>query len=96
MGGNKKALDVDETVRAWDGNADASFDFVISTMCLMDAPELKTIFEEAYRVIAIGGFFQFSINHPCFQTPVFRPQKDEFGQFEGMLVGQYFDNRCDI
>lgn len=46
-----------------------SFDFAISTMCLMDLPDLDRAFAEAFRVLKPGGFFQFSIVHPCFNLP---------------------------
>ena len=42
------------------------FDFATSFMCLMDVPDLEKALYEAYRVIKPGGFFQFSIEHPCF------------------------------
>ncbi|MDQ4126507.1 MAG: class I SAM-dependent methyltransferase, partial [Actinomycetota bacterium] len=47
----------------------ASFDFVTAFMSLMDIPETERVLAEAFRVLRPGGFFQFSISHPCFDTP---------------------------
>lgn len=46
--------------------ADASFDFAISTMCLMDMPEPEIAMQEVFRVLKPDGWFQFSITHPAF------------------------------
>ena len=47
----------------------SSFDFVISTMSFMDMPNIMKAFKQVYRVLKTGGFFQFSISHPCFSPP---------------------------
>ena len=70
---------------------DASFDFATSFMCLMDVCEPERAIGEAHRVVKSGGFFQFSITHPCFQTPLWRWVHDEKGQRLGVVCGQYFD-----
>src|SRR5205807_2088552 len=49
--------------------ADATFDFVTGFMSLMDVPETDRVVAEAYRVLKPDGFLQFSISHPCFDTP---------------------------
>lgn len=73
--------------------ADASFDFATAFMSMMEFPETETALKEAYRVVKPGGFFQFSIVHPCFQTPMWKWVKDENGQKIGALVGDYFAER---
>jgi SAM-dependent methyltransferase len=72
--------------------ADRTFDFATSFMCLMDMPEPDRALREAYRILKPGGFLQFSITHPCFQTPNWRWVRDEQGQRLGVVCGQYFDH----
>ncbi|HEY6582114.1 MAG TPA: hypothetical protein VIZ60_13405, partial [Rubrobacter sp.] len=40
-----------------------------------------------------GGFFQFSITHPCFDTPHRRKLRDETGRTYAIEVGDYFSGR---
>lgn len=47
---------------------DASFNFVTAFMSLMDIPETGRGLAEVLRVLRPGGFLQFSISHPCFET----------------------------
>jgi len=72
--------------------ADASFDFVTAFMSLMDIPETDLVFAEAYRVLKPGGFLQFSITHPCFDTPYRRNLRDKNGYAYAIEVGDYFRN----
>ncbi len=72
---------------------DQSFDFVTAFMSLMDMPEADRAIREAFRVIKPGGFFQFSITHPCFQTPLWKWVRDQNGKKLGVLCGQYFDQK---
>ena len=61
---------------------DESFDLVVSTMALMDTPDLRGALREFARVVRRGGRVVFSITHPCFtnamagwedgETPVLR------------------------
>ena len=67
-----------------------SFDFAIATMSLMDIPETEKVIAEVYRVIKPGGFFQFSISHPCFATPKWSWVRNEDGIKTGLIVGDYF------
>jgi ubiquinone/menaquinone biosynthesis C-methylase UbiE len=72
--------------------AEASFDFATSFMSLMDTPETETVIREAYRVIKPRGFLQFSITHPCFDTPRRRNLRDDEGITYAYEVGDYFRN----
>ena len=71
----------------------ASFDFVTAFMSLMDIPETERVLAEVYRVLKPGGFFQFSITHPCFDTPHRRNLRDEDGHTYAIEVGDYFAGR---
>jgi len=68
------------------------FDFAVATMSLMDVPETGRALSEAFRVVKPGGFFQFSITHPCFDTPHRRNLRDEDGRTYAIEVGDYFRN----
>ena len=69
-----------------------SFDFATAVMSLMDIPETDRVIEEAFRVIKPGGFLQFSITHPCFDTPHRRNLRNEQGLTYAIEVGDYFRN----
>ena len=70
--------------------ADATFDATTSFMALMDVPESDRALGEAYRVLKPGGFFQFSITHPCFDTPHRKNVYDEQGQKVAIEIAGYF------
>jgi ubiquinone/menaquinone biosynthesis C-methylase UbiE len=70
--------------------ADASFDFATAFMSLMDVPETDRVLAEARRVLKPGGFLQFSITHPCFDTPHRRNLRDASGRTYAFEVGDYF------
>ncbi len=72
-----------------------SFDFAIATMSMMDMPSIPTAVGEVFRVLKQGGFFQFSICHPCFQTPQFNWTKDENGDPVGLVCGDYFHDELE-
>ena len=59
---------------------DASFDFATAFMSLQDIADQESAVVEASRVVRPGGFFQFSITHPCFQTPKWGWVRDEAGR----------------
>ena len=71
--------------------ADASFDFATSFMALMDMPDQDLAFREAARVLRPGGFFQFSILHPCFVPPQRRNVRDAEGRPHAVEVARYFE-----
>ena len=70
---------------------DNSFNFVVSTMALMDMANIKKPMIEIYRVLKKGGFFQFSILHPCFSSTYNEWTYDKMGKKVGMVCKGYFD-----
>ncbi len=73
--------------------ADASFDFATGFMSFMDVPETDRVLAEAWRVLRPGAFLQFSITHPCFDTPHRRNVRDAQGRTYAIEVGDYFQTR---
>lgn len=71
--------------------AEESFDFATALMSLMDLPEQERAFREIHRVLRRGGFLQFSITHPCFNTPHRRLLRTAEGEAYAVEVGRYFD-----
>jgi ubiquinone/menaquinone biosynthesis C-methylase UbiE len=69
-----------------------SFDFVTAIMSLMDIAETEGALREAYRVLKPAGFLQFSITHPCFDTPHRRNLRGAQGLTYAIEVGDYFRN----
>jgi ubiquinone/menaquinone biosynthesis C-methylase UbiE len=72
--------------------ADATFDFATAFMSFMDIPETDRVLAEACRVLKPRGFLQFSISHPCFDTPHRRNVRDAHGLTFAIEVGDYFRN----
>ncbi len=70
-----------------------TFDFATAFMCLMDIAETEKALGEAFRVLKEGGFLQFSITHPCFDTPHRRNLRDTTGNTYAIEVGNYFHNQ---
>jgi len=68
----------------------ASFDFATAFMSFMDIPETEAVIAEAHRVLKPGGFLQFSITHPCFDTPYRLLLRDEQGRPRAFEIGGYF------
>ncbi len=68
----------------------SGFDFAVAFMSLMDIPETGQVLAEAFRVVKPGGFLQFSIHHPCFDTPHRRYLRGEDGLTYAVEVGGYF------
>jgi len=67
-----------------------SVDGVVSTLAVMDMPDILPVFQEAFRVVRPGGFFQFSVLHPIITSPAFERAFDEDGEKRGCVVGRYF------
>lgn len=72
--------------------ADDTFDFATGFMSFMDIPETALVLSEAHRVLKPGGFLQFSITHPCFNTPYRKNLRDAQGKTFAIAVGDYFHN----
>lgn len=72
---------------------EASFEFATAFMSLMDIPETERVLAEVFRVFEPGGFFQFYITHPCFDTPYRRNLRGEDGRTYAIEVGEYFAGR---
>jgi len=70
---------------------DSRFEFVTAVMSLMDVPEANCAISEAYRVLRRGGFFQFSICHPCTDTPFRRLVRDDSGRKVALSTAGYFE-----
>ena len=71
----------------------ALFDFATGFMSFMDIPETDKVLAEAFRVLRPGGFLQFSITHPCFDTPHRRNLRGDDGLTYAIEVGDYFRNQ---
>lgn len=71
---------------------DGTFDFATGFMSFMDIPDTPRLLAESYRVLKKGGFLQFSILHPCFDTPHRRNLRDAAGLTYAIEVGGYFEN----
>ncbi|MFW5652706.1 MAG: class I SAM-dependent methyltransferase, partial [Planctomycetota bacterium] len=56
---------------------DDNFDFATAFMSLMEFAEADQALREIHRVLRPGGFLQFSITHPCFDTPYRRRIRDD-------------------
>lgn len=69
---------------------DQHFDFATAVMSLMDIPETGRVLSEANRVLKPGGFFQFSISHPCFETPHRKNLRNDQGLTYAYEIGDYF------
>ena len=69
---------------------DESFDGLICNLALMDMADLTAVFTAVFRVLKQGGWFIFSLTHPCFQTPNAYWQHLEDGQINRVITG-YFE-----
>lgn len=71
--------------------ADESFDVALSTMALMDGPDLDRALDEAHRVLVPGGRLSISVLHPCFMTRGFCWLHGRASRYDGLRVADYFD-----
>jgi 2-polyprenyl-3-methyl-5-hydroxy-6-metoxy-1,4-benzoquinol methylase len=74
--------------RSLDGEALGIFDGVVCFMALMDIPDLAPTLHSVARILQPGGWFVFSILHPCFHTS----QSGEMETPEGVVrtISRYF------
>jgi ubiquinone/menaquinone biosynthesis C-methylase UbiE len=72
--------------------ADDTFDFATAFMSLMDVSDSGLAIAEAHRVLKPGGCLQFSISHPCFDTPHRKNLRDATGRTYAFEVGDYYRN----
>ncbi len=74
--------------RGLDGVADGAFDGVVCHMALMDISDLAQTLCSVARILRPGGWFVFSILHPCYHTA----RSGELASPEGTVrtVGRYF------
>jgi SAM-dependent methyltransferase len=70
---------------------DGAFDFATAFMSLMDMPDQRRVLQQVFRVLRGGGFFQFSILHPCFVPPYRKTLRDQDGNCRAVEVADYFD-----
>ncbi len=71
--------------------ADGEFDFAVSFMAMMDVGDIGKVLAEVRRVLKPGGFFQFSVLHPCFMPPYRKWFRNEKGEREALMVSDYFN-----
>jgi SAM-dependent methyltransferase len=64
--------------------ADASFDVIVSPLVLGYLNDLKSVYQEFYRVLRPSGYFVFSESHPFFDMMHFKPEN----YFSTELVGE--------
>ncbi len=70
--------------------ADQTFDIIISNMVIQDLPDYQSAIKEMYRLLVDGGYFIFSILHPCFVTPNSGWIKNTDGEKQFWKVDNYF------
>jgi ubiquinone/menaquinone biosynthesis C-methylase UbiE len=56
--------------------SDESFDFVVSSVMLMDVPDHRDVFRASRRILKPDGIMIWVIMHPCFQSPYSHPLGD--------------------
>jgi ubiquinone/menaquinone biosynthesis C-methylase UbiE len=70
------------------GLADTAFDGVLCNLALMDIADLMPTLASVVRVLRPGGWFVFSILHPCYHTALSYEIVTEDGAMRA--VGRYF------
>jgi ubiquinone/menaquinone biosynthesis C-methylase UbiE len=71
--------------------ATATFDGVLANGALMDIERLDTTVGGVARVLRPGGWFVFSITHPCFHAPHSGEMVDHDDRSWRRIVGGYFE-----
>lgn len=69
--------------------ANASFDWVVAAMSLMDVEDYDGAITEVFRVLAPGGRLLMSITHPCFSAPVSEWVRSEKRELLHFAVDRY-------
>ncbi len=59
---------------------DKSFELIVSNMVIQDLEDYEAALREMYRLLVDGGYFVFSILHPCFVTPESGWKKNNTGE----------------
>ncbi len=67
-----------------------SFDGVLASLCLGDFADLDAVLVATNRVLRRGGWFAWSIPHPCFTTPAAISSRTASGRPAKLVTG-YFD-----
>ncbi|MDN4525993.1 class I SAM-dependent methyltransferase [Fictibacillus sp. NE201] len=49
---------------------DCAFDIIVSNMVIQDLADYEAALSEMLLLLKNGGYFVFSILHPCFVTPI--------------------------
>lgn len=78
-----------EDVQTLSSVADATFDGAVCNMSLMDITDIHATFHTVRRILREGGWFAFSITHPCFQTPASTWVKSEDGALYREVRGYF-------
>lgn len=71
-----------------------SFDRVVSTLALMDGPDLPGAMQEAHRLLKPGGEIAFSVLHPCHVTSGgIRWISSGTGGASGLVIDKYHNRQ---
>lgn len=68
----------------------STFDAVLSTMALMDAPDYEAALHDFHRLLKPDGLLAFSVTHPCFTYEILGLETDASGEVVGIRLGDYF------
>jgi SAM-dependent methyltransferase len=73
-----------------EGLPDSQFAGVVANLLLNAVPDLDPVAAAVHRVLRPGGWFVFTIPHPCFETPHAAWGATPDGR-PGRIVNRYFD-----
>lgn len=68
----------------------STFDMIVSNMVIQDLADYEAAFSVMYRLLKEGGYYIFSILHPCFVTPDSGWQRDHEGFKTHWKIDNYF------